>query len=119
MTTTVHEKAPVNSSQRERLKDELIYRSWKDEAFRQELLANPVAVLEREYPEAFPGGKVPENINVKVVTEDKDTLCIVLPAKPDILTKSDLLTKDLGPDAYYCGATGANCSHPKQSHTKY
>ena len=82
------------------LRDELIYRSRKDEAFRQELLANPAAVLQREYPEAFPDGKVPEDLAIKVIAEEKNTLCIVLPHKTDLITKSALLHKDASPRNY-------------------
>lgn len=85
---------------KDRLRDELIYRSWQDEAFRQELLANPAAVLQREYPEAFPDGKVPEVLAIKVIAEESNTLCIVLPEKPDLMTKSASLHKDSSPRNY-------------------
>jgi hypothetical protein len=100
MTTSTPEKTMPVCIHKDSLRDELIYRSWKDEAFRQELLANPVEVLEREYPEAFPDGKVPANLSIKVIAEEKDTLCIVLPQRPDLLTKTASLHKDSSPRNY-------------------
>ena len=85
---------------KDRLRDELIYRSRKDEVFRQELLANLAAVLQREYPEAFPDGKVPEDLVIKVIAEEKNALCIVLPHKTDLITKSASLHKDSPPRNY-------------------
>jgi|SwirhirootsSR2_FD_contig_21_2388026_length_571_multi_7_in_0_out_0_1 hypothetical protein len=101
MTTSTPEKTMLVGIHKDRLRDELIYRSWKDEAFRQELMADPVAVLQREYSEAFPDGKVPEDLTIKVIAEDKDIMCIVLPQKPDLMTKSEaLLHKDSSPRNY-------------------
>jgi hypothetical protein len=82
------------------LKDELVYRAQKDEAFRQELIANPVTVLKREYPEVFLDGTLLSDINIQVMAEDANTLCIVLPIKSDVLTRSELLTKKPVPNAY-------------------
>jgi hypothetical protein len=62
-------------------------RAHKDEAFRHELMTNPRAVLERDYADYFPGGKVPDGKIIKVTEEDEQTFHLVLPPKPsDILS---------------------------------
>jgi hypothetical protein len=57
--------------------------AWKDETFRQELIANPKGVTERLFPECFPDGKVPEQITYKVIEEDQYSPHIILPALHD------------------------------------
>lgn len=59
---------------------ELRNRAWEDETFRRELQANPSAVLERDYPQWFPDGKVPEGVTIKIAEEDEQTVYVVLPA---------------------------------------
>lgn len=67
-------------------------RAHKDLAFRQELLVNPRVVLERDYPDYFPGGKVPDGKVIQVTEEDEQTFHLVLPPKSsDIL--SDISTQ--------------------------
>ncbi len=60
-------------------------RAWKDETFRQELIANPKGVTQWLFPECFPNGKVPEQMTSKVIDEDQYTPRIILPALPDEL----------------------------------
>ena len=64
---------------------ELRLRAWKDEQFRQELIANPKGVIERLFPQCFPDGKVPDNVTYKVIVEDAYTHHIILPTLPDEL----------------------------------
>jgi hypothetical protein len=64
---------------REELEKDLRARAWKDDAFRQKFLANPKAVLERDYAQSFPEGQIPSEISIKVIEEDEQTLCFVLP----------------------------------------
>src|SRR5690242_18838867 len=71
---------------REEVERELRVRAWKDEAFRQELIANPRGVIERLFPHCFPDGKVPDKLTYKVIEEDAYTHHILLPALPDELT---------------------------------
>jgi hypothetical protein len=68
---------------REEVERELRVRAWKDEAFRQELIANPKGVIERLFPQCFPDGKVPDSVTYKVIVEDPYTHHIILPALPD------------------------------------
>ena len=55
----------------------LITRALKDEGFKQELLANPKAVVEKEL-----GTKLPEELEINVLEETEDTLYMVLPCNP-------------------------------------
>src|SRR5690348_17400001 len=64
---------------REELEQHIRARAWKDDAFRQEFLANPKAVLERDYAQSFPEGQIPSELSIKVIEEEEQTLCFVLP----------------------------------------
>jgi hypothetical protein len=59
-------------------------RASRDSAFRNELVANPKVVLEREF-----GTKTPDGVNIQVVTETEDTLYLVLRA-PSLSTNGAL-----------------------------
>jgi carbonic anhydrase len=52
------------------MEKELRIRVRQDETFRRELQANPRAVLERDYPQWFSGGKVPQGFTIKNIEED-------------------------------------------------
>jgi hypothetical protein len=71
---------------REEVERELRLRAWKDEEFRQELIADPKGVIERLFPQCFPDGKVPKQVTYKVIEEDQYTHHIVLPMLPDEVT---------------------------------
>ncbi|OUL26784.1 hypothetical protein BV378_12235 [Nostoc sp. RF31YmG] len=62
---------------RKDLEIHLITRALKDEVFRQELVANPKAVIEKEL-----GAKLPKELEINVLEETEDTLYIVLPCNP-------------------------------------
>jgi hypothetical protein len=62
---------------RKDLEIHLITRALKDEGFRQELIANPKAVVEKEL-----GTKLPEELEINVLEETEDTLYMVLPCNP-------------------------------------
>jgi hypothetical protein len=53
----------------------LIERSLQDDVFRQQLLADPRAIIESEI-----GTQLPEDIQVRVVEETGDTIYLVLPS---------------------------------------
>ncbi|MEM7594390.1 MAG: NHLP leader peptide family RiPP precursor [Cyanobacteria bacterium P01_A01_bin.83] len=55
----------------------IIAQAWKDESFKQELLANPKAVIEQEF-----GVQFPEAVNVQVQEENPTSLYFVLPMSP-------------------------------------
>lgn len=77
----------------ENLKDleaQLIEKAWQDEAFRQELLRHPKAVIEAEL-----GKKLPSDLQVTVLEETPNLIYLVLPANPDLLTDQDLSAEEL------------------------
>jgi hypothetical protein len=82
----VHDVTNQQPPSREEVERELRLRAWKDEAFRQELIANPKGVIERLFPQCFPGGKAPDKVTYKVIEEDAYTHHILLPALPEELT---------------------------------
>jgi hypothetical protein len=52
----------------------LTKRSLEDDVFRQQLLADPKAIIEREI-----GRQLPEEVQVRAVEETADTIYLVLP----------------------------------------
>src|SRR5262245_16682027 len=73
----------------------LIARAWKDEAFRQELLRDPKAVLARELAQLQPGTTLSDSIEVRVVEETPSTRYLVLPPKPAIDSGEELTDTEL------------------------
>ncbi|MBO3458669.1 NHLP leader peptide family RiPP precursor [Aetokthonos hydrillicola Thurmond2011] len=67
----------------------IIAKAWKDEAYKQELLSNPKAVIEREF-----GVELPEELQVNIKVEDPNNLYFVLPTKPDF-SKVELTDEQL------------------------
>jgi hypothetical protein len=61
-------------TQRHRLEGRVVQRAWADPEFRRRLLANPKQALEEELDIVLP-----EELEVTVVEERTDRLCIVLP----------------------------------------
>lgn len=57
----------------------IIAQAWKDEAYKQELLSNPKAVIEREF-----GVQLPAETNVQVLEENPINLYFVLPMRPNL-----------------------------------
>jgi hypothetical protein len=57
--------------------------AWKDETFREALIADPKGVIQQVFPHCFPDGKIADNLTIKVIEEDPFTHHIVLPALPD------------------------------------
>lgn len=62
---------------RKDLEIQLITRTLKDEVFKQDLLANPKTVVEKEL-----GAKLPDNMEYNVLEETETSLYIVLPSNP-------------------------------------
>lgn len=54
----------------------LIARCWKDEAFKERLLADPAGVLATE------GVDIPEGVTVQVAVDTEDVRTLVIPAPP-------------------------------------
>ncbi len=64
------------------LETQLIEKAWKDPAFRQEVLRDPKALLERHL-----GQKLPEHLQIFVHEEDAHTLHFSIPPAPANLTE--------------------------------
>ncbi|MBS1904988.1 MAG: NHLP leader peptide family RiPP precursor [Actinobacteria bacterium] len=62
----------------------IVVRSWSDEAFRIDLLADGSAALESN------GFTVPEGKQVRVVADTEDVVHLVLPLRPAGLTDEEL-----------------------------
>lgn len=58
----------------------VITKSWTDQAFKQELLANPKAVIEKEF-----GKNIPEGVEIHVLEETTNILYLILPRLTDDL----------------------------------
>ncbi|SHH98089.1 NHLP leader peptide family RiPP precursor [Desulfosporosinus lacus] len=70
--------------------NELIVKALKDESFRQELLANPKAVVEQEMGKLKEGSKLPAGLEVKVIQQPANALYLVLPTMPEELSDEAL-----------------------------
>lgn len=64
---------------RQELEAKLVAQAWKDEAFRQELISNPKAAIEKEI-----GQELPESTDIRVLEETGNTVYLVLPQKPSL-----------------------------------
>jgi hypothetical protein len=62
---------------RQDIEARIIAKAWKDEAYKQELLTNPKAAIEREF-----GVEFPADVNVQVLEENSTSLHFVLPMSP-------------------------------------
>lgn len=63
---------------------QVIAKTWSDEQFKQQLLADPNGVL------SAAGVEIPNGVTVKVVEETDQQTYLVLPTKPADLDVSDL-----------------------------
>ena len=68
-------EAAAGGGARAELERRLIQRSLQDEDFRQQLLSEPKAIIEREI-----GTQLPERVRVVAVEETADTIYLVLPS---------------------------------------
>jgi len=74
---------------------QVIARAWKDEAFKQELLRDPTAVVARELRRLDPEARLPEQVQLHVLEETPTTRYLVLPPKPTIESGAELSEADL------------------------
>jgi Nitrile hydratase, alpha chain len=68
----------------------LIERGLQDDVFRQQLLADPKAIIEREI-----GTQLPENLRVVAVEETADTIYLVLPSTSPVGEGGKLADQEL------------------------
>ena len=64
--------------------------AWKDEIFREALIANPKGVIQHLFPQCFPNGQLPDQLTIKVIEEDPDICHIVLPFLPEELEAPEI-----------------------------
>lgn len=87
---------------------DLIKKAWADENILKELIANPKALLAKE----MGLDALPENINIKVLEEDENTLYLVIPKNPGTIEEGDAdddgLDEELSQEALQSVAGGDN-----------
>ncbi|KRE50770.1 NHLP leader peptide family RiPP precursor [Paenibacillus sp. Soil724D2] len=64
-------------SSNETLKAQIIQKAWEDEAFKNQLIANPKAALKQAF-----GITLPDDIKVKAVEETSTEFVLVIPTNP-------------------------------------
>jgi len=77
------------AKKRDEFESRLILKAWENEDFRNELLANPRKVLERET-----GQKVPESIQISALEETGNKIYFVIPPKPVKVTADGVLSDE-------------------------
>jgi hypothetical protein len=77
-------------NQRQQLEQQLIEKAMKDDAFRQQLIENPIAAIEAET-----GMKIPEFVKIIVLEEDPKTVYLILPQNPVQNTEMELSVAEL------------------------
>lgn len=93
--------------ERSAIEADVIARAMTDEIFRQELLADPRAVLERELGAMIGKSvKLPGDFKVTVIEESSSSAVIVLPARvPSLVRGAGPTDAELDPNGgltYYC-----------------
>ncbi len=80
-----------NFPTRNELEAKVIAKAWQDEEFKQELLNQPRATIIREWGLR----NIPDNVDIKVIEENPNTLYMVLPMKPVIANGEELSEEQL------------------------
>ncbi|MBD2131924.1 NHLP leader peptide family natural product precursor [Sphaerospermopsis sp. FACHB-1094] len=65
-------------SKRSEFENQLVIKAYEDEAFRQQLLADPKTIYEQEL-----GTNIPDSFKIQVVEELPNTIYMVLPRKTE------------------------------------
>jgi hypothetical protein len=90
ITSETSQSAPSRAE----LEQHMRARALRDNAFRQEFLTNPKAVLERDYAQCFSEGKIPSELSIKVIEEEEQAICFVFPSRSSDDQISDLENVD-------------------------
>ncbi len=97
-------------TRQQEIMEKVITRAWTDEGFKQSLLENPGAALEREF-----GHTVPESVRIEAVEETALTRYLVLPETGDMADDSrfpaldrEMNRRDMLKTT--CAAAGGECS---------
>ena len=87
---------------RKDLELKLVAKAWQDDAFRQQLLADPRATIQQEL-----GIELPEDVEVKIFEEQPDQAYVLLPQKPTRLDQATIReSEELSDDALEVVAGG-------------
>ena len=87
----------------------IVQRAWKDDAFRDEFVADPKATIEK-----YSGQKLPAELKIVALAEDDKTIHFVIPPKPanaDELSDEDLEKVAGGIDFIVPASLPASRSH--------
>jgi hypothetical protein len=82
----------------EELQARIIVRAWEDEAFKDHLLSDPKSAIGEEL-----GVQLPDELEITVVEETEQAVCLVIPRRPDDSAGDELEDDDLDAVA---GGTG-------------
>ena len=63
----------------------LVAKAWQDDNFKQELISNPKAVIQRET-----GEEISNDIQVNIVEETPNQIYFVIPSKPNVDNSEEL-----------------------------
>ena len=91
------------ATSRAEMEQRLVQRSLEDDVFRQQLLADPRAIIEREL-----GTQLPEEVTVVAVEESADTIYLVLPSASPIGAGGELSDRELESVAGGWESSGGN-----------
>jgi len=75
---------------RDDVQKKLVVKAWSDKAFKAELLADPKGAIQKEL-----GTELPADLNVKIMEEDANTLCLVIPMMPGEVEGKELSEEQL------------------------
>jgi hypothetical protein len=72
------------------LQARVIAKAWEDDEFKQTLLDDPRSAIAEEL-----GVELPDDLEIQVVEETPNKICLVLPIRPGALAESELMDEDL------------------------
>lgn len=68
--------------------------AWKDENFREALIADPKGIIQQVFHQSLPNGKLPDDLTIKVVEEDPFTHYMVVPSHSDEAVSLEIPEED-------------------------
>lgn len=78
-------------------------KAWQDEEFQKRLVADPKGTVEAELALIEEGVALPDDVKVRVVEEDAEEICVVIPKHPEQAAGRALTHEEL--EAVAGGAT--------------
>ncbi|MEI6455682.1 MAG: NHLP leader peptide family RiPP precursor [bacterium] len=77
-------------NQKKFLERKIIEKAMKDESFRSRLKSDPRGAIESEM-----GIKIPQSLKIEIMEEDRDTVYLILPARPVAVDNHELSEVEL------------------------